>query len=219
MSENYRRLTSTDFSRGSNCGQAVLARFAQHPLLKDAPMTPAVGAGFGGGVGNTGCMCGALAGSVMVAGYYVGTLELEPVAARELSERLTQELVERFKAEYQATCCRVIRRKFCEGTADVHHCNALVEFMVEQTEEVLAHHQEEMAAGGGGVKRWHLFDMLNGAEVALSAVFFLVAFIALGGLFAQYSLMLRALTAWTLFISGLYLAVMRIWRFARYYRK
>ena len=217
MSESFRQLSTTDFARGSNCAQAVLARFAQHPLLKGAPITPAVGAGFGGGVGNTGCMCGALAGSVMVAGYYVGTLKLEPVAARALSEKLTQELVERFKAEYQATCCCVIRRKFCEGTADVHHCNALVEYMCEQTEEVLQAHQSEIAEKGA-VKNWHPYDVMNGVEQVMMGLFFVAAFVALGGLFAVYSPTLRALAAWSLVISGTYLAAMRIWRFVRYYR-
>lgn len=218
MSENYRRLISTDFARGSNCAQAVLAHFAQHPLLENAHITSAVGAGFGGGVGNTGCLCGALAGSVMVVGYYVGSLNLEPVASRALSEKLTKELVERFKAQYQATCCRVIRRKFCEGTADVHHCNALVEYMCAQTEEVLTLHQAEIK-NTGKVKHWHLYDVINGAEAGVSVLFFVAAFCALGGLFAVYSSTFRALIAWVLFLSGVFLLGMRLWRFIRYYRK
>ena len=77
------------FDRGNNCTQAVLQAVAGR---KD-PDLIAMAAGFGGGIGDSGCLCGAITGGVMALG---------------LNGRADQSgpLIKAFKAEFKTTCCR-----------------------------------------------------------------------------------------------------------------
>ena len=217
MPDSLRKLDNTEFARGSNCAQSVLAYYAQDERFSDIPITTAVGSGFGGGLGNTGCLCGALAGSIMVVGYYVDSLNLEPVAARALGEKMTQELVERFKEHYKATCCRVIRRTFCEGTKDVHHCNALVAFMNEQTNEVL----NKYANADQENSNWHALDIINGLDQAARVILVLstlLAALSLGGIIALPSRVLSIL-ATIMSLSIFCILAQLLWRYIRYHRR
>ena len=60
--------------------------------------------GFAGGIGNTGAVCGAVAGGVMALGLKRGRAESEEDALSELA--LTQEFRRRFEAEMGTISCR-----------------------------------------------------------------------------------------------------------------
>lgn len=150
------------FANGRNCAESLLVALADEP---GAPSLPAdIGAGFTSGIGNTGCVCGALAGGVMVLSASVDDT-LEPVARREHAEQLAAEFTERFKAQWGATCCRVLKRGMVEGSnASAEHCARITEFAAATVVDLLA-------ADTGAKRSWAARDLINAARfTALDAL-------------------------------------------------
>lgn len=58
------------------------------------------------GLGNAGCVCGALNGGALMLGLYLSSV-MPPVKVREASRRLHDE----FKSQCGSTCCRVLTKK------------------------------------------------------------------------------------------------------------
>lgn len=220
MSKNYQTLCDTEFPKGSNCSQSVLAYFARDPRYSYLNINPSAGAGFGGGVGNTGCICGGLAGAVMVVGYYADSLGLEPGATRALSEKMSQKLTQIFKDEYRSTCCRSIKKIHCGGASNPSHCNSIVEFMIAKTEESIAQEDAERNIRSHTSKR-NVQDWINRIELVSGGAFFVISLIV--ALIWLLSVPLSQASQWLIFtlllLSGGMLAGMRIWRYLRYQRK
>ena len=72
--------------------------------------------GLPGGIGGSGCVCGALAGGSMALGLFFGRKGPED---REVprSLALSRELHDIFKAKHKVACCRVLIKKFVVGSA------------------------------------------------------------------------------------------------------
>lgn len=162
-----------EYEGGSNCAQAILTAFRGDTQL--VGLEHYMGSGFGGGMGNTGCLCGALGGATVVLGAYVDSLALEPVASRVLAEQLTAELTVRFKGHYQSTCCRVIKRHHAEGSNEwLTHCAGLVEQTAAITESLIDEHRatlrERGVRGVGGLPRFAARDTMNAARTVASGV-------------------------------------------------
>lgn len=86
-------------------------------ICPDAPIEIiSMGSGFAGGVGASGCVCGALSGSAMAISMFCGRTEpkgpQDPKIVACLA--LTKELHDWFKSENGkgSTCCRVLTREF-----------------------------------------------------------------------------------------------------------
>mgnify|MGYP000548419695 CR=1 FL=1 len=90
--------------QGWNCSQSVVLAFAEEAgLTREAALRAA--AGFGGGVGRTGNLCGAVSGAVMVIGLRHGAVSPEDKAAKEQTYRLVQEFMRRFQERFGALDC------------------------------------------------------------------------------------------------------------------
>lgn len=61
------------------------------------------------GLGDSGCMCGALSGAVMGAGLFIG--KDRPYRTRKDIRDSARQLHDSFKASNGATCCRVLSKK------------------------------------------------------------------------------------------------------------
>ncbi|TLM65931.1 MAG: C_GCAxxG_C_C family protein [Deltaproteobacteria bacterium] len=83
------------YDGGYNCAQAVL----QAVTGRSDPELLAMAKAFGGGIGKSGCLCGAVTGGVMALG-----LSGRP----ELGGRL----VEGFRGEFRSTCCRALSKDY-----------------------------------------------------------------------------------------------------------
>ena len=83
------------FDGGYNCAQAVL----QAATGRDDPELLAMAAAFGSGIGESGCLCGAVSGGVMALGL-CGKAERGG------------ELVAAFRAEFRTTCCRALSKDY-----------------------------------------------------------------------------------------------------------
>ena len=83
------------FDGGCNCAQAVL----QATTGRDDPELMGMAGAFGGGIGRSGCLCGAVTGGVMALGL--------------LGEgKRNGELVEAFRREFKTTCCRGLSKDY-----------------------------------------------------------------------------------------------------------
>jgi C_GCAxxG_C_C family probable redox protein len=94
------------FRQGYNCAEAVLRAFIDLLPVKFGPEVARLASVFGGGMGRSGCSCGALAGSQLVLGMLAGRDNLE----RKLDDtyQLAGELHDRFSEKFGGTCCRVL---------------------------------------------------------------------------------------------------------------
>jgi C_GCAxxG_C_C family probable redox protein len=93
------------FQEGCNCAQSVL-----HPFCADVGLDPGTGlkvaSGFGGGMGRTGEVCGAITGAVLAIGLRYGGREKGDRVALEVVYGKTRELVARFRQKHGAILCR-----------------------------------------------------------------------------------------------------------------
>jgi C_GCAxxG_C_C family probable redox protein len=102
--------TSTDqavtlFQEGFNCSQAVCAAHASSlGLARD--MALKIAAGFGGGMGRCGEVCGAVTGAIMVVGLHTQSIEPGNSAAKENTYALTRQLIDQFTERHGSILCR-----------------------------------------------------------------------------------------------------------------
>ena len=92
-----------------HCAEAVLAAVKNNFAAAVPDDVVRLAAGFGGGSGS-GCICGAVAGGTMALGLVLPNDKKRATA-------LTRELHKWFKAQYGATCCKIITQKGKEGCA------------------------------------------------------------------------------------------------------
>ncbi len=105
------------FAAGCNCAQAVL----QATTGNDTPEMMRLAKGFGGGIGGSKCLCGAVSGGVMA----LGLGGREDLAAR---------LVTEFRQTQGATCCVTLSRSFRWNSRE-HKANC--RRITEQTAETV----------------------------------------------------------------------------------
>lgn len=147
------------FTEARNCAESVLASLSLHEGVPSLPEF--AGSGFTSGIGNTGCLCGSLAGSVMAIGAYADSLGLMPEARKLLAEELSAEMTRRFKDEYHATCCRIIKRDYVEGSNEsLSHCAGITEFAAATVAEIIDEHRAMTVP----LRRFGVRDTMAAAE-------------------------------------------------------
>lgn len=90
------------FRQGFNCCESVIKASIETMELPLPEETYRMGKFFRRGVAGSGCICGALAGGMMMLGYMAGEQ-----GDLDLAEQYRRDFVARFGS----TCCRVIRKK------------------------------------------------------------------------------------------------------------
>lgn len=109
------------FAAGLNCAQAVL----QATAGVEDPALMAMAKAFGGGIGNSKCLCGALTGGVMALGL------------RGKGEK-AGELVKLFKERHRVTCCAGLSKPYTwKSREHLANCRRLTEQTAEMTENLL----------------------------------------------------------------------------------
>ena len=124
------------FEGGLYCSEAILQTYNSRLRLglNDAALRMATA--FGAGLGGSRCLCGALSGAVLVASAIKGRTTAGE-SEGGLFE-LTQQLHDRFRGRFNATCCRTLTRPVEWGTAEHHlYCNRFVKGAVEILAELL----------------------------------------------------------------------------------
>lgn len=126
------------FKEGYNCAEAVFLTYRE---LLEPDMDPAMVklmTGFGGGLGESGCMCGALSGSIVALNMLKGRSTNQ--FSREEAYRLAKEFTDRFTEKFGATCCRVLNPYPFETREHLTNClkitgntsKLLMEFLEEK---------------------------------------------------------------------------------------
>ncbi|CAG0926808.1 hypothetical protein TFLX_00213 [Thermoflexales bacterium] len=95
----------TLFQQGFSCSQAVCAAYAPS-LGLSRELALKIAAGFGGGMGRQGEVCGAVTGAIMAIGLKTGSIEATDTAAKENAYALTQQVIDQFKDRHGTILCR-----------------------------------------------------------------------------------------------------------------
>ena len=93
-------------NRGFNCAESIFLAFREIAAPDLSEDMVRIATPFGGGIGRSGCLCGALSGGVIILGAARG--RTTPETPRKESYELSSEFHNRFKSEFGATCCRVL---------------------------------------------------------------------------------------------------------------
>jgi C_GCAxxG_C_C family probable redox protein len=99
-------------------------------LEEEGSWLPGGASGFGGGIGRTGLVCGAIAGAVISAGLRYGTGS--PDSDRDKLCELGTSIVRSFEERFGSANCRALK----EGVF-VDKCAAYVEFCADEIAKTL----------------------------------------------------------------------------------
>lgn len=131
---------------GSACSQAVFTVFAKD-LGMDEKTAHRLAAGFGGGVGRKGLLCGALAGGVLAISALYGAETSEDQDAKMRTYAAVAKFLEAMEARHGSTQCKVLLggldlwkeqdrdRMKAEGLSE-KVCNTLIADVVEYVEGI-----------------------------------------------------------------------------------
>jgi C_GCAxxG_C_C family probable redox protein len=119
--ESVRDCAGRLFASGLNCAQAVL----QSSAGVNDPDLMSMAKAFGGGIGNSKCLCGAISGGVMALG-------LKGKGGK------SGELVELFKKQHKVTCCSALSRPYkWKSREHLANCRKLTEDTAEMVAKLL----------------------------------------------------------------------------------
>jgi C_GCAxxG_C_C family probable redox protein len=134
-------------SRRLHCSEAVLMTLNRGlgGGLTDV-QTLSLAAPFSEGIGNSGCLCGALSGALMAIGLLLGGAS--PFGRRGGVHAAASELLGRFKLRFGSTCCRVLSRTARNaGQPHFEHCAELTAEAARQAAELILERRPELASG------------------------------------------------------------------------
>ncbi|MHC4636270.1 MAG: C-GCAxxG-C-C family protein [Planctomycetota bacterium] len=93
------------FESGYNCSQAVVGAYCeQFELEQDKALK--IAAGFGGGIGRSGGICGALTGAIMVLGLKYGSSDTEDKQGKAKTYEIVSDAIKRFEERNGSVICR-----------------------------------------------------------------------------------------------------------------
>jgi C_GCAxxG_C_C family probable redox protein len=92
------------FSGGFNCAQSILAAFGVD-LGIERDIALKLASPFGGGIGRSGNVCGAITGAVMVIGLKFGAANSWNKIQKARVQKRTQQFIERFKKRHEHIGC------------------------------------------------------------------------------------------------------------------
>jgi C_GCAxxG_C_C family probable redox protein len=126
------------FKEGYNCAEAIFLTY--QPLLAPEIDSSLVRlfTGYGSGVGESGCMCGALTGSIAALNMIKGRTSNQ--VSRDEAYELAKEFTDRFTEKYGVTCCRALNPHPFESKEHLVNClkitgntsKLMMEFLLEK---------------------------------------------------------------------------------------
>lgn len=129
---NKREKAVENHKKGCNCAQAVACVFADKLGYSEDEIFRLTEA-FGGGMGGSGGVCGAVSAMVFVAGAIKSYgMDKLPETNKKESYDFARELMERFQAKIGTIMCREIKSKCLRS------CDGCIEDAVELLEEFIA---------------------------------------------------------------------------------
>lgn len=83
--------------RGFNCCESVLLGLCEE-MKVESPLIPQIATGFGGGIGHTGDICGAITGAVLALGIRFGRKDPQDTTTRDRLYLLVESFLEEVKS-------------------------------------------------------------------------------------------------------------------------
>ncbi|MDW7650421.1 MAG: C-GCAxxG-C-C family protein, partial [Bacillota bacterium] len=96
------------FKQGFNCAEAIFRGYLDILPNDLGPEAARLASALGGGLGRSGCSCGALTGSELILGMLIG--RDNPSEDLNRVYQLSGEFHDRFKEKFGSTCCRVLNK-------------------------------------------------------------------------------------------------------------
>ncbi len=120
MTDLVKNLAGQYFREGYNCSEAILRAFREALTLDVSDEALKMGGGFGGGIGHAGCVCGALAGAIMVLGMLQGRVDKSQ--SRDPVYSASEEFHRRFSEKFGGSCCRILNPHPFETKDHLRNC-------------------------------------------------------------------------------------------------
>lgn len=128
------------------CTEAVVAAINE-AFGEPVPLNHAVAmaAGMTAGIGESGCLCGAVSGAVLAAGMVLGRERVH--GARAQIRGAAGEIHALFRKRFSSTCCRVLTKQVkADKSAHFAQCADLTGAGAEIAMRVILHHRPDAAA-------------------------------------------------------------------------
>lgn len=93
------------FKEGFNCSQAVLSSYSKKFGLNRKKALK-IAQAFGGGIAQTGQICGAVNGALMVIGLKHGRIRANDIEAKDTTYKLSKDFMEMFKTHNGSIICK-----------------------------------------------------------------------------------------------------------------
>lgn len=94
------------FKEGYNCAESIFMTYRELLAPEMDPSMVRLMTGFGGGLGESGCLCGALAASVAALNMIKGRDSNKE--SRDEAYQMAKEFTDKFTDKYGVTCCRAL---------------------------------------------------------------------------------------------------------------
>lgn len=131
------QLVADRFKEGYNCAEAVLRGFRDELDLGLDDQALKIATGFGGGLGQAGCMCGALTGAIMVLNLLYG--RDNRTESRDPAYQNAKNFHDIFTEHFGGSCCRVLNPHGFGTSEQKKNCFKIT----AQTGEILMSYIEE----------------------------------------------------------------------------
>ena len=120
------------------CSEAIIYTIRKN-FAPDMPEEAiAMGSGFPVGIGGSMCTCGALAGAVVVLGYFFGRVAPKDVKVQKAME-LSKELHDYFKQKNKVLCCKILTKGMTLGSPiHMEQCVRFTGEIAVKTAEIIA---------------------------------------------------------------------------------
>ena len=121
------------FNSGYSCAESVVMYMIEKGVCEDYLLPLATS--FSGGM-TVGCACGAVTGAQIVIGYLFG--KNNKFDNPQIARKLTNQFLDKFKAEFKVTCCKVLSKDYQDNPAlRKEHCSKMVEFSSNLLDEIV----------------------------------------------------------------------------------
>lgn len=136
------------YEQGLYCSEALLRAFNEVYDLGLPENGYKMATGFGSGMAETGCACGAVTSCVMVLGLVAGRTHAGE--SEEVVYDAVKKLHIAFKHAYKSACCRVLTKQVEWGSkAHTAQCEGIVRTAAEITEQLIENELKAYTPKGG----------------------------------------------------------------------
>ena len=120
------------FEEGYSCSESLVREGIDLGICDESILSAATA--FSGGL-SSGCLCGAISGSLMVLSSLYG--KNNKFGNEVKAKKIAAEFVQRFKEKFPATCCRVLSKDFeFHSPERREHCKQIVEYCSKLMKEL-----------------------------------------------------------------------------------